>query len=181
MKQLILLALTASVLVSCATRKNKTLQESKSSSEVKVSSDIQSSSVKNDKGVTVSSSVIETVEEKPRVKQSVTVPLRSGTTINKDSLGNEIKVTLDSLHKVLTVDIDFNGGYKKTVQSGVITDNRDTKEVVSTVSSKDSTRVDKEYDKNEQIVTKKSPSIKFWFFIVVLGVLAVWLLKKRVF
>lgn len=181
MKQLILLALIASVLVSCATRKNKTLQESKASSEVKVSSDIQSSSVRTDKGVTVSSSVIETVEEKPRIKQSVKVPLRPGTSINKDSLGNEIKVTLDSLHKVLTIDVDFNGGYKKTVQSGVITDNRDTKEVVSTVSSKDSTILDKEYSKNEKVVTKKSPSIKFWFFVVVLAVVAVWLLKKRVF
>lgn len=181
MKRLILLALTASVLVSCATRKNKTLQESKASTEVKVSSDIESSSVKTDKGITVSSSVVETIEEKQRVKQSVTVPLKQGTTINKDSLGNEIKVTLDSLHKVLTVDVDFHGGYKKTVQSGVVTDNRDTKEVVSTVSSKDSSRVDKEYTKNEQVETKKSPSIKFWAFVVVLVAFGLWLLKKRVF
>jgi hypothetical protein len=142
---------------------------------------MESSSVRTDKGVTVSSSVIETVEEKPRVKQSVVVPLKQGVTVNKDSLGNEIKVTLDSLHKVLTVDVDFHGGYKKTVQSGVVTDNRDTKEVVSVVSSKDSTRVDKDYTKNEQVITKKSPSIKFLAFVIVLAAVGLWLLKKRVF
>lgn len=173
--------LTLLILTGCATRKNKALQEAKNYSKVEVSSDIESSSVKTDKGVTVNASTTETVEEKPRIKQSVTVPIKNGVTVNKDSLGNEIKVTLDSLHKVLTIDVDFHGGYKKTFHTGVITDNRDIIESDRVQTKIDSVSVDKDYTKNEVTVTKKSPSIKFWAFIVIVVAVGLWILKKRVF
>lgn len=178
MKQLTLLVLTALLLTSCATRRIKSIDEVKSSATVEVSSKTVTEGKVVDKGTTETVRTVETVEEKPRVVKSVDVPLKNGVTVNKDSLGNVIKVTLDSLKQALTIDVDFAGGWVKTVTNERVNEVRDYTSNTEVRSEKDS--LDKRSEVNREVHTdrKSTPSIKFWIVFALIVGAAWWFIKK---
>lgn len=164
---------------SCATQRNKKVLEVVQSAKIEVLSEKETETEEIDNGVTETKRVIEKVEEKPRITKTVTVPFKNGSVENIDSIGNVIKITMDSLTKVLTVNVDFIGGFIKTKTTEDIKEQKDFSLTTKNKEKNDSSSTAKTKTKKIDKETKRSPSVKFWIFVSVLFLLILFFMYQR--
>lgn len=181
--RLILFLLTALLLTSCGLFK-KTNRERQSVDVQQVAkrdcvlvSDVTIGKV--DRGVVTTDKVTETTTTTPPTNVKAEVPIKQGEQVKVDSLGNVIKVVLDSLKNTLSIEVDVRGGITRTVVTERTTEHKDKSE---TANYRDSLAVivdsSSRYNSSSD-VKSSSPSIKFWLFVLAVFGVVGWFVYKK--